>query len=313
MTVIPFFSTTKDWQRSQWLETLQGQLPEFRVLHADDCSDAEKLAARVAIVASPDPASITEFPDLEWIQSLWAGVEALLVIPGLEKIPVVRMIDPMLADTMAEAVLAWALYLHREMPAYRAQQSERRWRALPAIQSENRRIGLLGYGELGQKSAEKLAENHFRISAWSRTPKTVAIANHYHGKDGLQTILGESDILVCLLPLTNDTFHLLDNESLASMKVGAQLINFGRGGLIDTSALLHQLDKHHLNHAVLDVFETEPLPADSPLWTHPGVTVLPHISAPTNTETASKIAAANVRTWFETGRIPKAVERHTGY
>ncbi|MCB1754418.1 MAG: glyoxylate/hydroxypyruvate reductase A [Gammaproteobacteria bacterium] len=313
MTVVPFFCAAGDPERQLWLATLQAGLPDCKVLYAADCTESEKRAAEVAIVATPRPAGINAFPGLKWIQSLWAGVEALLAAPELAHLPVVRLIDPALAETMSEAVLAWTLYLHRDMPGYREQQSQRRWRALPMVRAGERPVGVLGCGELGRAAIGKLLENGFPVSAWSRSPKTIAGVRHHHGQNGLEAMLTEVDIVVCLLPLTLDTRHLLDGEKLGLMKQGAQLINFGRGGLIDTDALLRRLDEGRLKHAVLDVFETEPLPADSVVWAHPSITVLPHISAPTNVATASAIAAANLQDWFEKGRMPAAVNRSVGY
>ena len=126
-------------------------------------------------------------------------------------------------------------------------------------------------------------------------------------------MLGRADILVLLLPLTDATRGLIGADALARMKPGASLINFGRGALVDDAALLARLDAGLLEHAVLDVFAVEPLPEGSPFWAHPRVTVLPHISAPTNVASAAQIVADNLRRYFRDGTIPRAVDRRAGY
>jgi glyoxylate/hydroxypyruvate reductase A len=126
-------------------------------------------------------------------------------------------------------------------------------------------------------------------------------------------MVSRTDILVCLLPLTRQTRHLVDGPLLQRLPKHASVVNFGRGALIRTSDLLAALDAGRLAHAVLDVFDEEPLPEDSPLWLHPRVTVLPHISADTDPATASLIVARNVAQWRHSGAIPAAVDRVRGY
>ena len=133
------------------------------------------------------------------------------------------------------------------------------------------------------------------------------------GDDGLQGLLEKSDILVCLVPLTDATRGLVNASRLAAMKNGAAIINFARGAVIVADDLIAALDSGKLSHAVLDVFEQEPLPAASPFWPHPKVTVLPHISAPTSRESSAQIVTGNVRTWRETGTLPETVDMARGY
>lgn len=166
---------------------------------------------------------------------------------------------------------------------------------------------------MGATAARRLKANGFRVIGWSRSPKTIAGIETFHGEDGLGAVLAQADILVLLLPLTAATRGLIGADALGRMKPGASLINFGRGALIDDAALLARLDSGALDHAVLDVFATEPLPSDSPYWAHERVTVLPHISAPTSVATASRIVADNLRAWLRDGAIPRAVDRRAGY
>lgn len=269
-------------------------------------------------MANPDPAEVALLPNLAWIQSLWAGVERLVRDLKGNGVPIVRLIDPELARTMAEAVLAWTYYLQRDMPAYRRQQEAGTWRQHAYRPPAEVAVGLLGLGALGSAAAERLTGAGFRVAAWSRSPKDSPKdlppgVTGFSGPEGLTGLLAASDVAVCLLPLTEATRGLLNGERLAAMKPGAGLINFGRGPIVAPDALLAALDAGHLSHAVLDVFEVEPLPPDSPLWRHPGVTVLPHISGPTTPASAASVVAGNVRAYRDTGRIPAAVDVARGY
>ena len=310
---IPFVGRIAPADETAWIAALDAALPEARVARLADLDDAQRAAAEVAIVANPDPADLRALPKLVWVQSLWAGVERLLTELDDDAFRIVRLEDPQLARSMAEAVLAWTLYLHRDMPAYARQQGERVWRQHPVPLPETVEVGLLGLGHLGQAATEPLVRHGFRVRGWSRTPKALTGVETFHGTDGLTALLAASDIVIVLLPLTPATHGLLDDGMLATMKRGARLINFARGPIVDTDALLARLSSGHLKHAVLDVFATEPLPTDDPCWTHPRVTVLPHISAPTTIETAARIVADNLREYVLSSTIPPSVDRRRGY
>ncbi len=298
-------------EEQRWLDALSRAMPSERIRSARDIAEPERV--ELAIVASPDPATLSGMASLRWIQSLWAGVEQLVAEPALAHLPIVRMVDPELTRTMAEAVLAWTLYLHRDMPAYLAQQRERQWFQRAYVAPSARRVGILGLGAIGRQAARALVGAGFPVSGWSTNAKQMEGVSCLHGRDGLVALARATDILVCLLPLTPQTRHIVDAGVLRLLPPGAALINAGRGPLVATDALIEALDAGRLSHAVLDVFDDEPLPADSPLWSHPGVTVMPHVAAVTDPQTASLVAAANVRSWRETGRIPKAVDRRRGY
>ena len=294
-----------------WLDVLSRALPEERLLTIDAIADPAEV--ELAIVANPDPAVMRRFGALTWVQSLWAGVEKLLAEPAFGHLPIVRMVDPELGRTMAEAVLAWTLYLHRDMPAYLAQQRQRQWRQLPYVAPAARRVGLLGLGALGQAAATILLNAGFTVQGWSRTPKRLEGVGTFSGSEGLAAMARQTDILVCLLPLTGQTRYLVDAKLLGRMPRDACVINFGRGPLLRTQDLIAALDSGRLAHAVLDVFDEEPLPVDSALWNHPAITVLPHVAADTQPRTASLIVARNVRHWRDTGRIPQPVDKLRGY
>ena len=276
-----------------------------------DLSAAERKIIRLAIVADPVPADLQGLPALEWVHSTWAGVEGLVTeLP--HDLPIVRLTDPQLAETMAEAVLTAVLWLHRHGPSYARQQRVREWRMLDVPLPSKRRVSILGLGKLGTRAAEVLATRGFTLLGWSRTPKRVPNVETFHGSDGLHRAL-DADIVVSLLPATPETRRVMNDQAFASMPNGSSFVNFGRGATVDEGALLDALDRGHLDHALLDVFSTEPLPTDHPFWGHERITVWPHGSAPTNRFTASAEIAKAVEHWRNTGEIPEAVDRARGY
>ncbi len=299
-------------QEAEYLRILAAAVPEERIVPFRAMDAAAREAARIAIVANPDPADVAALPSLAWVQSLWAGVEKL--VGAFDRpLPIVRLVDREMGRSMAEAVLAWTYYLQRDMPAYARQQRDRIWRPHPYRKPAETTVGLLGLGALGTAAAERLTGAGFRVVGWSRTPKAVAGIDTVHGPESLPAMLGRCDILVCLVPLTPETRGLMNAARLAALKPGAALINFARGPIIVTEDLIAALDAGHLAHAVLDVFEVEPLPEESALWTHPGVTVLPHVSGPTDMDSAAATVATNLRAYRRTGRPPQGVDAARGY
>ncbi|MCZ4431341.1 glyoxylate/hydroxypyruvate reductase A [Agrobacterium sp. SOY23] len=310
---IAFVSRMNAETESVWKEALRTAMPQEKILSFSELTDDQKLAVDFAIVANPDPADIAALPGLTWIHSLWAGVERLVLELGEKTPPIVRLKDPELSRVMAEAVLAWTYYLQRDMPAYRENQQKALWQELDYRHPGEMTIGLLGLGALGTAAAQRLTHAGFNVAGWSRSDKAIAGVETLTGDDGLQILLKKSDILVCLVPLTDATRGLLDARRLTAMKQGAALINFARGAVIVANDLIATLDSGRLSHAVLDVFEQEPLPAASPFWRHPKITVLPHISAPTSRESSARIVAGNVRIWRETSNLPETVDMARGY
>ena len=315
---VPFLSRYDDAHAEWWLSRLRAAMPEERVVLPAQLSPEQRAAATFAIVAGPEPRHLRGFDNLEWVQSTWAGVETVLgVLPP--HVHITRLVDPELTTRMAEAVLAWTLYLHRRMPEWRRQQTAHTWRKLRYRPAGEVTVGILGLGELGRASAERLIANGFGVCGWSHSPKDIPGVGSHTGPGGLSHVLAQADILVCLLPLTPDTQGLLGGAAFAKTKPARLdypapgFINFARGPIVVTADLLAALDAGTLSHAVLDVFDEEPLPDGSPLWDHPDVTVLPHISALTEPDTASLVVAENIKRWRATGELPEAVDRERGY
>ncbi|BEV12019.1 glyoxylate/hydroxypyruvate reductase A [Asticcacaulis sp. DW145] len=307
LSPVVFTGRVSDAEAREWIAALSAALPDMPVV---PLSAADPQAVEVAVVANPDPAVLRSLPQVKWVHSVWAGVERLVAeLPA--DLPIVRLVDPELSRVMGEAVLAWTLYLQRDMPAYARQQAARRWHQRPYRAPSAVTVGVLGLGHMGLTAAARLREAGFGVLGWSRTPRKADIPV-FTGEDGLKALMSQADILVSLLPATPQTRGLLNAERLGWLPEGAGLINFGRGTVLDIEALLTALDQN-LSHAVLDVFVSEPLEATSPLWAHPQVTVLPHISAPTNVHTAAQAVADNLRRWRATGDLPLTVDRTRGY
>ncbi|PVB61826.1 glyoxylate/hydroxypyruvate reductase A [Labrenzia sp. 011] len=312
--LVPFVSQSTSGDRLAWEKVLPEALSGIAEIRPfADLTDDQRRAATVAIVANPDPAEVAALPNLAWVQSLWAGVERLTAELPEDGPLIVRLTDPKMAETMSEAVLAWTLYLHRDMPRYMAQQRRKIWHEHDHRAAAERTVGILGLGNLGSASAQRLRANGFNVLGWSRSEKALDGIRCLHGPDGLKTVLSQSDITVLLMPLTGETRGMIGAAELQACKQDACLINFARGPILDTRALIEALDHGPLAHAVLDVFEKEPLPASDPLWEHEKVTVLPHVSSPTTRSTASKIVAGNIARYFSSGEIPPSVDRKRGY
>jgi glyoxylate/hydroxypyruvate reductase A len=196
-------------------------------------------------------------------------------------VPVARLVDRLLTAAMSEWVLLNVLRFHRQDPDYRAQQAARIWRELPAPATAERRVGILGLGALGADAAAKLAALGFPVLGWSRRPKSLPEISTFSGDDGLAAMLPQTDILVCLLPLTPDTHGLIDQSLLGRLPRGAYLLNPARGGHVVDTDLLRALDSDQLAGAALDVFAPEPLPSEHPFWAHPKVVITPHAASMT--------------------------------
>jgi glyoxylate/hydroxypyruvate reductase A len=230
---------------------------------------------------------------LKAVLNLWAGVEAVIGNDTL-KVPLVRMVETGMTQGMMEWVVGHTLRHHLGMDAHITGQ-DGIWRAgnAPPLASQ-RGVTVLGLGELGGTCAAALAALNFDVVGWSRSAKSIPGVRSLTGAQGLDAALAHGQIVILLTPWTSATENLLNADTLAKLPRGAVIINPGRGGLIDDAALLAALDTGHIGHATLDVFRTEPLPADNPYWAHPRVTVTPHIASETRVETASAVIADTI-------------------
>jgi glyoxylate/hydroxypyruvate reductase A len=274
----------------------------------------EPTEIEVALVANPPPGVLGELPNLRLIHSLWRGVDALVGDATLPRdVPLARLVDPAMVRAMTETVLLHVLTLHRRIPEYREQQGRALWRELDQPTAGERRVGILGLGDLGREAARALAGLGFAVAGWSRRPRPLPGVATFTGAAGLAGLLARTDILVNLLPLTAETRGILNAETLAQLPPGAGLINVARGGHLIEGDLLRALDSGHLAHAILDVFNEEPLPADHPFWGHPRVTVLPHVAAYSDARSGAAIVARNVARFRAGEPVEHLVDWGAGY
>lgn len=246
------------------------------------------------------------YPNLEVIFSVGAGIDQVVNTPIPPGAKLVRMIESGLTSLMRDYVVMSVLALHRKLPAYIQLQKEREWKNLPFAWADQRRVSVLGLGELGQASLQALRPFGFQLAGWSRSPKGLDGVTTFSGQDGLADMLGQTDILICLLPLTPETRHILNADLFAKLPKGASLVQVGRGGHLDQEALLAALDSDHLEAAFVDVTDPEPLPADHPLWAHPKVVLTPHVAAHTRADTAAEATVENIRRILS-GLEPKGI------
>ncbi|MDL2339132.1 MAG: glyoxylate/hydroxypyruvate reductase A [Pseudomonadota bacterium] len=295
-----------------WLELLQAALPDERFV--SDRQAVDDATIDIAIVANPPPGALRGLANLRLIQSLWAGVDKLLGDPSVPpQVTIARMVDPAMNAAMAETALWAVLSLHRGFFTYAAQQRARHWQPLVQRRADEVAVAVLGLGQMGRAVALRLAAQGYRVSGWSARPAELASIHTHTGDDSLGPLLARTDLVVNLLPLTPATRGLLCARTFDAMPRGASLVNLARGAHVVDADLLAALDRGHLQHAVLDVFATEPLPADHRYWLHPNVTVLPHAAAQTDARSAAAVAAANVRR-VRFGEPPQSlVDRRRGY
>ena len=298
-----------------WQQALAEQLPNDEVSLGLDPSQRAEVA--VAVVADPAPGDLDDLPGLRLVQSLWAGVDRLLARPGAlpAGVPLARMVDPVMTAAMVETGLWAVLSLHRGFFQYARQQAAGLWRPLPQRRADEVRVLVLGLGELGCALATRLLAQGYRVSGWRARPgpAPTGLAALWTPPTPLDHALAEADILVNLLPLTPATEHLLNARTLARLPPGASLVNLARGRHLVAADLLALLDQGHRSHAVLDVFDPEPLPPGHPFWSHPRVTVLPHAAAQTDWRSAVRVVVANVQRLRRGEPLHHLVDRGRGY
>ncbi|WP_089177482.1 glyoxylate/hydroxypyruvate reductase A [Bosea sp. AS-1] len=305
------------WHVEDWRARFQALLPEMPIVVPGEPFDRRA----VHYVASwKHPAgSLTGLPNLAAIFSLGAGVDFLFADDKLPEVPIARVVDPDLTTRMSEYVVLHCLMYLRQQHRYMRQQQAKLWeddRNQPAAHSV--RVGIMGLGELGQDAAAKLKVIGFDVAGWSRSPKTIEGLQTFSGEEGLKDFLARTDILVSLVPLTPETRGILNSELLAGLAQdgrlgGPFLINPGRGGLQVADDIIAALDAGTLKGATLDVFETEPLPVDSPLWSHPGVTITPHNAAMSAPDAIASLVAAQIRRLEAGEPLLHAVDPARGY
>jgi glyoxylate/hydroxypyruvate reductase len=294
-----------------WCDTFAEQLPDLEIRIWPDpgrLPDIEYLA-----FMHPDFDALPAFPNLKAMFSRSAGVEAFVDHPKLPKAPLGKMEPPGGDPMMTEYVVMHVLRFHRDIPGYQAAQANREWLRKRIVRPEERRVGFLGYGMMAKAPALVLKSLGFPVSAWVRSPREREEVPIFHGRDQFERFLNQTDIAVCLLPLTRETEGIFCARTFAMMPRGAMLVNVGRGKHVVAEDLIKALDSGQLSYAALDALWPEPLPPESPLWLHPKVTVMPHVARrPTVLQLVTEIAA-NIRGVEAGGRLLQEVDTAMGY
>ncbi|MBV9863324.1 MAG: glyoxylate/hydroxypyruvate reductase A [Alphaproteobacteria bacterium] len=297
---------------SRWRGELIPVLPGRDIRFWPEIGDPSEV--EYAIVWHPERGLLASLPNLKLILSLGAGVDHILADPDWpRRVPIVRLVDPHMTDAMSEYVALQVLRLHRQDLDYQAQQRQRVWHERAQKNAAERRVGILGFGALGRAAAATLKALGFDVAAWSRREQAGSGVATYAGSGGFAAILGRSEILVCLLPLTPETEGILNATAFAQLPSGAALVNAGRGGHLVEADLLAALDSGQLSAAVLDVFREEPLPPSHPFWHHPRIIVTPHAAAATHAPTAAAILCDSIRRFEQGLPVPNLIDPVSGY
>lgn len=308
MTTVLFAAGAE--RRDRYLMPLQTAL-------AEACADArlvtEAAPGTVDYVVLDPGSGVSDFRPytrLKAVLNLWAGVEGIAGNQTLTA-PLARMVDDGMTAGMVEYVTAHVLRHHVGIDRYIRRLD--RWDKRTPPLARDRPVGVLGLGTLGSAAAQALARLGFDVAGWSRRPKEIEGVTCHAGDDGLGELLRRSEILVLLTPHTPQTENLLDARRLSLLPRGAVVVNPARGALIDDDALLAALDSGQVSHATLDAFRVEPLPPEHPYWSHPQVTVTPHVASETRPESATRVIAENIRRGEAGEPFLHLVDRSAGY
>ena len=297
----------------EWVGHLQTHLPDLEVRLWPDLGERDDI--EFALVWDPPPGELRRCRNLKVIFALGAGVDDVLdpdpYLP--EGVPVARLTDESLSRQMTEYVLYTVLHFHRMMPAFAQMRSERRWVTLPGIEPADRRVGIMGAGVIGGAAARQLARLGFDVLGWTRRPKQIENVRGFHGHDQLNQFLAQTDILVCVLPLTVETRGIINAQTLSALPRGAYVINVARGGHVVDEDLLAALDSGHIAGAALDCFNQEPLPPDHRYWDHQQVLLTPHVAGEGVVRSMTAHIAENIVRSREGRPLLGLVDREAGY
>lgn len=295
-----------------WVDMLQGLLPDWDVVRLQDATSPESV--EYAVVWRPRTGDLAGFTNLRAIVSIGAGIDHVLADTDLPAdVPIIRTVGSDLTQRMREYVALHVLRHHRDMPRQLRAQAERDWHAIVVPVAPNRIVGVMGLGNLGAAAAQTLAGLGFATRGWARSPKSIFGVECYAGAEGFDAFLDGCEILVNLLPLTDDTRGIMNAALFQRLPQGACVINCARGPHLVDNDLLVALDSGHIKQATLDVFHHEPLPTDHPFWSHPAITVTPHVASQIDAGTGGRIIAANLLEFAEHGTCADVADAARGY
>jgi glyoxylate/hydroxypyruvate reductase A len=283
-----------DTKPQPWVDGLKAAFPDAEV----SLWSAGDEPADYAVVWSPPQQFFDEQTKVKGIFNIGAGVDALMKLRLPASVPVVRLDDAGMSAQMAEYVCHAVIRHFREFDSYEADIAAGKWSYRKPRLRTDFPIGVMGLGVLGERVSRALAQFDFPVNGWSRSPKTIEGVKGFSGEaggQGFKDFLAASRILVCLLPLTPDTQGIMNLDTLSRLQPGGYVINVARGSHLVDGDLITLIDNGHLAGATLDVFRTEPLPADHAFWKHPKITITPHTSARTLREESIAQIAKKIR------------------
>lgn len=295
-----------------WIDALKEAGPDIEILTHDKVQNKEKVL--FALAWNHPRGIFKQFPNLKCISSMGAGVDHIMNDPDIpEKAAVVRIVDPLLSQDLAEFALALIMNHLRGITNYRLLQDQTLWKKKRYLRMGGVKIGIMGTGAIGNHVATFLQSCGFSVAGWGKNPGKPGSYKRYHGKDQLETFLQQSDILVCLLPLTPETEGILNKDALGKLPAGAFVINLGRGAHVVDQELIEMVNNGQLSGASLDVFRKEPLPADHPFWSHPKIHITPHVASLTTPESVAPQIIENYRRAAEGRPLLNKVDKEKGY
>lgn len=295
-----------------WCQMLKDLMPDWTIEPIDEVKDPAGVT--YSVVWRPSTGCMKPFPNLKAIVSLGAGIDHVLADKELPRgVPIIRTVGTDLTQRMREYVALHVLKHHRDLPTQQANQAGHKWDQIVVPPATGRRVGVMGLGNLGAVAAQTLAALGFQTVGWARSPREIAGVKTYAGAAEFADFLAGTEILVNLLPLTEQTRGILNADLFNRLPRGACLINAARGPHLVDSDLLAALDAGQISQATLDVFHVEPLPAEHPFWDHPKITVTPHIASMIDAPTGSRIVATNIRAFEKDGTVADIADAERGY
>ena len=310
MSIVVYLGDTEETR--EWIGLLSSLLPSFEIRDLDDPGDLA--VVEYAVVWAPPQGRIARFPNLKAVVSIGAGVDHVLRDPDLPKhLPILRTTGADMVQRLREYVALHVLTHHRRLAETDANQARAEWAQIVTPVAGRRKVGIMRLGNIASACAQTLVSLGFDTAGWSRTAKEIPGVTVFSGPDGLADFLVRTEILVCLLPLTPETTDILNADLFVQLPIGARIINAGRGGHLVELDLLQALESGQLGGATLDVFRTEPLPADHPFWAHPKIRVTPHVASMIDAETGASVIAANIRAFEATGTCEAVADPVKGY
>lgn len=295
-----------------WISALKQVDPNLDIRTFPNDSNREEIS--FALTWRHPYGIFKDYPNLKCISSMGAGVDHLLNDSELPtQVVITRLVDPYLAQDMAEFVLSLIMNHLRDLNAFKIKQTQAIWKPGEYLRIKDVKVGIMGVGAIGKKVAMELQKTGFNVIGWARTPKEKTNFTVHVGKDGLSGFLNSSDILVCVLPLTPETKGIINKENLQQLPKNAFVINVGRGDHVVDDDLLQLISEGHLSGASLDVFSQEPLPSKNALWKHPRINITPHIASLTNPISVAEQIVENYHRMKE-GKSPlNIVSKAKGY